>query len=64
MPNHVHAVFTLITETSNSGKANILKQLMPSIKRYTAHDANKILHLSGTDRDGRHYNKNDRPGWV
>ncbi|ADB41012.1 transposase [Spirosoma linguale] len=47
MSNHVHAVFTLVYEKTKAGKVNSLKQLMHSIKSYTAHEANKLLNLSG-----------------
>lgn len=47
MPNHVHAAFTLITETTKSGRANSLKPLMHSIKSYSAHEANKVLKVNG-----------------
>ncbi|SOD88473.1 transposase [Spirosoma fluviale] len=47
MPNHVHAVFTLISESTDAGKGNTLKKLMHSIKSFSAHEANKALKLNG-----------------
>ena len=47
MPNHVHVVFTLIGEQTESGKMNSLRRQMHSVKSYSAHKANGLLALSG-----------------
>lgn len=47
MPNHVHAVFTLLGEETESGKINSLRQLMHSVKSYSAHKANELLLIDG-----------------
>ena len=40
MPNHVHSLMTRFEEFE-------LKDLLHSLKSYTAHEANKILHSEG-----------------
>lgn len=47
MSNHVHVVFTLLSDTSQTGRLNLLKHLMQSIKSYSGRKANKLLSLTG-----------------
>ena len=57
MPNHVHAVFTLLGEETESGKTNSLRQHMHSVKSYSAHKANKLLTLSGAFWEEESYDR-------
>lgn len=47
MSNHVHVVFTLLNNPTETGKINSLKNLMQSIKSYSGRKANEILSLTG-----------------
>ncbi len=57
MPNHVHAVFTLMGEETELGKVNSLRRHMHSIKSYSAHKANNILALSGSFWEEESYDR-------
>ncbi len=47
MSNHVHVVFTLLTETTNKLKSNSLASVMTSIKTFSGRKANQVLRRSG-----------------
>lgn len=53
MPNHVHMVFS-VERFAESLRARdgvsryVVTDIIGSLKKYTAHEANKILHRSGT----------------
>jgi putative transposase len=47
MSNHVHAVFTLLSEKTNEGAPNSLSSLKKSLKGFTAKEANRLLYSQG-----------------
>jgi len=53
MPNHVHVVFTPLPEGADSYCA--VSTIMHSLKRHTAHQANRVLGRQGTFWQGESY---------
>lgn len=57
MPNHVHAVFTLLDMLTESGQPNALDRFMHSVKGYSAGRANRLLQRKGSFWEGETYDR-------